>query len=66
VPSPDPTHCLDLRQLMEEKASDPAAWPEPFRREPGNLLSLIEITTGHFVEARSSPAVVASAQQAAL
>jgi peptide/nickel transport system ATP-binding protein len=66
VPAPDPSHCLDFRQLMEDKASDPAAWPEPFRREPGNLPSLIEIVPGHFVEARASPAAIVRAQQVAL
>ena len=66
VPAPDPSHCLDFRQLMEDKASDPAAWPEPFRREPGNLPSLIEIVPGHFVEARASPAAIVRAQEVAL
>jgi peptide/nickel transport system ATP-binding protein len=66
VPAPDPTHCLDFRQLMEDKASNPAAWPEPFRREPGNLLSLIEIAPGHFVEANAQPEAVVPAREAAL
>ena len=66
VPAPDPSHCLDFRQLMEDKASDPAAWPEPFTREPGNLPSLIEIVPGHFVEARASPAAIVRAQEVAL
>ena len=38
---------------MEDKASDPAAWPEPFRREPANSPPLIEIAPGHWVEARA-------------
>ena len=58
VPTPDPTHCLDFDQLMEDKASDPAAWPEPFRREPENQPSLIEISPGHFVEATAVPATI--------
>ncbi len=66
VPAPDPSHCLDFHQLMEDKASDPAAWPEPFRREPGNLPSLIEIAPGHFVEAAASPAVIVRAPEVAL
>ncbi len=66
VPAPDPTHCLDFRQLMEDKASDPAEWPEPFRREPGNLPSLIEIAPGHFVEASALPEAVVPAREAAL
>ena len=32
---------------MEDKASDPAAWPEPFRREPSDPPQLIEIGAGH-------------------
>jgi peptide/nickel transport system ATP-binding protein len=66
VPAPDPTHSLDFHQLMEDKASDPAAWPEPFRREPGSLPSLIEIDPGHFVEARARPAAVVPTREAAL
>ena len=30
VPMPDPDQRLDLRALMEGKASDPTAWPAPF------------------------------------
>ncbi len=66
VPSPDPSHGLDFHQLMEDKASDPAAWPEPFRREPGNLPPLIEIVPGHFVEARASPAAIVRAPEVAV
>jgi len=60
VPTPDPSRSLDLDQLMEDKASDPAAWPEPFRREPMNSPPLIEIGPGHWVEARASPRVMAA------
>ncbi len=66
VPSPDPSHGLDFHQLMEDKASDPAAWPEPFLREPGNLPPLIEIVPGHFVEARASPAAIVRAPEVAV
>ncbi len=38
---------LDFHRLMEGRASDPAAWPEPFRREPGSTAQLIEIAPGH-------------------
>src|SRR5437667_9786320 len=65
VPSPDPSHGLDFHQLMEDKASDPAAWPEPFRRKPGNQPSLIEVVPGHFVEARASPAATERARAVA-
>jgi len=57
VPTPDPSRCLDLVRLVEDKASDPAAWPEPFRREPASSPPLIEIASGHWVEARGSPAI---------
>jgi len=60
VPTPDPSRCLDFHRLMEDKASDPAAWPEPFRREPADSPPLIEIAPGHWVEARASPRAVAA------
>jgi peptide/nickel transport system ATP-binding protein len=41
---------------MEGRASDPAAWPEPFQRHPGTLLELYEVEPGHFVEATAKPA----------
>ncbi|HZT86347.1 MAG TPA: ABC transporter ATP-binding protein [Stellaceae bacterium] len=57
VPAPDPSHRLDFRRLMEDKASDPAAWPEPFRRAPDSPPpQLIEIGAGHCVEATEIPA----------
>jgi peptide/nickel transport system ATP-binding protein len=55
VPAPDPSRSLDFGRLMEDKASDPAAWPEPFCRRPTNPPRLIEIAPGHWVEARASP-----------
>jgi peptide/nickel transport system ATP-binding protein len=57
VPAPDLAHRLDFERLMEDKASDPAAWPEPFRRHPDNPPSLIEIAPHHFVEATAMPDV---------
>jgi peptide/nickel transport system ATP-binding protein len=57
VPTPDPSRCLDLKRLVEDKASDPAAWPEPFRRAPAGSPPLIEIVSGHWVEARGSPEI---------
>jgi len=55
VPAPDLAHRLDFERLMEDKASDPAAWPEPFRRHPDNPPRLIEIAPRHFVEATAMP-----------
>jgi peptide/nickel transport system ATP-binding protein len=55
VPTPDPNQRLDFDRLMEGRASDPTAWPEPFRREPGRPIELIEIEPGHCVEATAMP-----------
>ena len=55
VPAPDPSHRLDFNRLMEDKASDPRAWPDPFRRDPEDPPHLIEITPGHCIEARAPP-----------
>ncbi len=48
VPEPDPDFRLDLGQLMAGRASDPAAWPEPYRLlgGPGRLEAVEE---RHFV-----------------
>jgi peptide/nickel transport system ATP-binding protein len=59
VPAPDLAHRLDFEQLMEDKASDPAAWPVPFCRHPGNPPRLIEVSPNHFVEATDMPIVAA-------
>jgi peptide/nickel transport system ATP-binding protein len=56
VPTPDPSHRLDFHRLMEDRASDPAAWPEPFCRHPDAPLRLIEVARGHLVAARALPA----------
>ena len=40
---------------MQGRASDPAAWPEPFRRVPGVPLQLLETGPGHWVEASEMP-----------
>jgi peptide/nickel transport system ATP-binding protein len=57
VPAPDLAHRLDFARLMEDKASDPAAWPAPFCRHPDNPPRLIEIAPGHLVEATAMPAM---------
>ncbi|HEV2302574.1 MAG TPA: ABC transporter ATP-binding protein [Stellaceae bacterium] len=62
VPAPDPAHRLDLHRLMADKASDPAQWPTPFRRDAGNTLKLIEIAAGHLVEATAGPAPAGARQ----
>jgi peptide/nickel transport system ATP-binding protein len=55
VPAPDLAHRLDFARLMEDKASDPSAWPEPFLRHPDNPPRLIEVAPNHFVEATAIP-----------
>jgi peptide/nickel transport system ATP-binding protein len=55
VPTPDLAQPLDFGQLMEDRASDPGAWPDPFRRERAKPLQLFEVTPGHVVEARAMP-----------
>jgi peptide/nickel transport system ATP-binding protein len=55
IPVPDPTHPLDFHRLMEGRASDPAAWPEPFRRGAGSEVRLIEVGPEHWVEASAAP-----------
>ncbi len=55
VPAPDPAQKLDFDQLLADKASDPYAWPEPFRRDPASSVQLLEIAPGHCVEASAPP-----------
>ncbi len=55
VPVPDPDQRLDFTQLMEDRASSPAAWPEPFRRAPGCAVRMFEVGRGHWVEASAMP-----------
>src|SRR5471030_1418899 len=49
VPIPDPNRPLDLRALMEDKASNPKEWPEPFTDTGDNKLLWTEIEPGHYV-----------------
>jgi len=55
VPAPDPSHRLDFHQLMVDKASDPAAWPEPFRRVKERPPLMVEVAPGHFIDAAIPP-----------
>ncbi|HWK43723.1 MAG TPA: ABC transporter ATP-binding protein [Stellaceae bacterium] len=59
VPAPDLDHRLDLGLLMADKASNPAAWPLPFRRDAQHRPDLIDLGDGHFVQA--SPDLVEAA-----
>jgi peptide/nickel transport system ATP-binding protein len=49
VPMPDPEQRLDLGALMEGKASDPTAWPHPFRDAGDQPLYWTEVEPGHYV-----------------
>ncbi len=61
VPEPDPGRRLDLTALMEGKASQPAAWPEPFTCDAAGDDALQDIGGGHFVRARRQAALGALA-----
>jgi peptide/nickel transport system ATP-binding protein len=56
VPTVDLSQRLDFNRLLADKASDPRAWPEPFRRSTAHPPHLIEIALGHCVEASAPPA----------
>jgi peptide/nickel transport system ATP-binding protein len=51
VPDPDLDRKLDFAALMEGKASDPRAWPMPFRLEPGTRTGMLDIGASHMVRA---------------
>ena len=58
MPDPNPDNKLDLSALMEGRASDPAAWPQPFtfdrRNQSETRLPLIDLGDGHLVCADSN------------
>ncbi|HER26750.1 MAG TPA: ABC transporter ATP-binding protein, partial [Rhodospirillales bacterium] len=54
VPYPDLDQPLDFAALMEGKASDPEAWPEPFYSR-GQRAGLIEVGNEHLVRAHGAP-----------
>ncbi|MCD6075908.1 MAG: transporter ATP-binding protein, partial [Rhodospirillales bacterium] len=49
VPFPDPDRKLDLRMLMEGRASDPEAWPAPFTVTRDAHLALMQVSAEHHV-----------------
>ena len=65
IPVPEPEHRLDFHRLMEGRASDPQAWPEPFRRSEPGCVRLFEVGPGHSVEASQMPRT-ARAREASL
>ena len=48
-PEPDPDRPLDLAALMEGRASDPGAWPAPYRLQPGARARYETVAEGHTV-----------------
>lgn len=48
-PEPDLDRKLDLSKLMEGRASDPTAWPEPYRLQPGQIPKYNQVSKDHFV-----------------
>ena len=54
VPDPDLDRKLDFAALMEGKASDPRAWPAPFRIDGGARTGLRDIGSKHMVRAHEN------------
>lgn len=54
VPVPDLERRLDFKALMEGKASDPKAWPAPFRLDDTTAAEMIDLGEDHFVRAHAS------------
>lgn len=54
VPRTDLEHQLDLKTLLDNKASDPREWPQPFSAVTGAKPQLIDIGDGHWVRAQRS------------
>ncbi len=48
-PEPDPDRKLDLGVLMQGRASDPSAWPEPYRLKRGAKPRYESVGEGHIV-----------------
>jgi peptide/nickel transport system ATP-binding protein len=51
VPDPDLDRKLDFAALMEGKASDPRAWPAPFRLDGANRAAMLDLGSNHLVRA---------------
>jgi peptide/nickel transport system ATP-binding protein len=51
VPEPSLARKLDFAALMQGRASDPAAWPAPFRLGGPGRIGMIDLGGGHLVRA---------------
>lgn len=49
VPEPDPNRRLDFSHLVEEKASNPEMWPQPFTVNTSSSPIMMDIGEGHYV-----------------
>jgi peptide/nickel transport system ATP-binding protein len=54
VPKPDPDATMDLKLLMDGRASVPEMWPEPFALGPDDHGVAVEVEPGHMVLYNSS------------
>ena len=54
VPNPDLDRKLDFAALMEGKASDPRAWPAPFRLDGSVPVAMLDLGANHHVRAHAS------------
>jgi len=49
VPEPNLDRPLDFSKLMDERASEPQNWAEPYRLSPGQSARMHQHAPGHFV-----------------
>ncbi len=54
VPYADPHRRLDFSALMDGRASDPHAWPEPFTDDGAGPAELVDVGCGHRVRTRTT------------
>ena len=58
VPHPDPDIPLDFPALMDGRASNPAAWPEPFTIDGEHDPPMVDLGNGHLVRAEVAAAAL--------
>jgi len=51
IPEPNPDRRLDFTGIMEDRASDPAAWPRPFSGTENEQPIMRQVSEGHTVRA---------------
>ena len=60
VPDPDIDRPLDFAKLRNDRFSEPANWPEPYRLVAGEPGTMIEIERGHFIRTASAAVLEAA------